>query len=42
MCRTGGERSAYEVACAELLGDAGADPNRAAQIWTPIGLVNPQ
>jgi hypothetical protein len=48
--QTGGERYAYQVACAELLRDAGTDLDLAAQVWRrrhptgrpPIGLVNPQ
>lgn len=45
--QTGGERYACEVACAELLRDAGADLELAglatpASDRPPIGMVNPQ
>lgn len=48
--QTGDDRYAYQVACAELLRDAGADLDLAARIWLrrhptgqpPIGIVHPQ
>lgn len=48
--QTGGVRYTYQVACAELLRDAGADLDLAGQIWLrrhptgrpPIGIVHPQ